>query len=225
MSKLGAISWPHACSWLTASYGKSRIRLVQRHAAAAIVMICATSRSRSASKATTTQSYTDGDNTDVLPTDTMKNTVYALAARDGVAEPEPFGLTLGRALPRAQSQTRRVRVDSLDHPWERISVRRPRDTANRSCDAGPTRARRSVRASGCAGLDRRRHHAICHHEDRRARRLRDSPATSSRRCRKRAIGFCATSLTATWHYGIAEVDFDATLARGAPDAARILRRT
>ena len=28
------------------------------------------------------ESYTDGDNSDVLPTDTMKNTVYALAARE-----------------------------------------------------------------------------------------------------------------------------------------------
>src|SRR3982751_1095055 len=40
-------------------------------------------------------SYTDGDNRDVLPTDTMKNTVYALAARDGVGEPEAFGVSLG----------------------------------------------------------------------------------------------------------------------------------
>ena len=36
-------------------------------------------------------SYTEGDNRDVLPTDTMKNTVYTLAARDGAAEPEAFG--------------------------------------------------------------------------------------------------------------------------------------
>ena len=39
------------------------------------------------------QSYTDGDNRDVLPTDTMKNTVYALAAQHPVDEPEAFGRT------------------------------------------------------------------------------------------------------------------------------------
>ena len=45
-------------------------------------------------------SYIDGDNRDVLPTDTMKNTVYALAARSPVQDPEPFAIQLGRALPR-----------------------------------------------------------------------------------------------------------------------------
>ena len=42
------------------------------------------------------ESYTDGDNRDVLPTDTMKNTVYALAARHPVDEPEAFGRVAGR---------------------------------------------------------------------------------------------------------------------------------
>ena len=40
------------------------------------------------------QSYTDGDNREVLPTDTMKNTVYALAATNSVGEPEVFGRVL-----------------------------------------------------------------------------------------------------------------------------------
>ena len=41
-------------------------------------------------------SYTDGDNSAVLPTDTMKNTVYALAATEPVQEPESFGQRLAR---------------------------------------------------------------------------------------------------------------------------------
>ena len=53
-------------------------------------------------------SYTDGDNSDVLPTDTMKNTVYALAARERIDEPEHFGLVLGGAFPRTQLRSSRA---------------------------------------------------------------------------------------------------------------------
>ena len=37
-----------------------------------------------------------GDNAGVLPTDTMKNTVYAFAKEHGVGEPEEFALLLAR---------------------------------------------------------------------------------------------------------------------------------
>src|SRR6266700_2335633 len=36
-------------------------------------------------------SYSAGDNSRVLPTDTMKNTVYALAKREGLSTIESFG--------------------------------------------------------------------------------------------------------------------------------------
>ena len=42
------------------------------------------------------ESYTAGDNRDVLPTDTIKNTIYALAAGTGIVEPEALGLYLAR---------------------------------------------------------------------------------------------------------------------------------
>ena len=76
------------------SYGKSRIRLVQvsrrgdRHDLRDLTVAVAFEGDYDTS-------YTEGDNRDVLPTDTMKNTVYALAARDGAGEPEAFGLILG----------------------------------------------------------------------------------------------------------------------------------
>ena len=66
------------------------------------------------------ESYTDGDNTGVLPTDTMKNTVYALAARDGVTEPEAFGVALARHFLDRNPLLRHVRIDLLDHVWGRI---------------------------------------------------------------------------------------------------------
>ena len=57
------------------------------------------------------QSYTHGDNRDVLPTDTMKNTVYALAATHPVDEPETFGRVLAEHFLERNPRLRRVRVD------------------------------------------------------------------------------------------------------------------
>jgi urate oxidase len=66
-------------------------------------------------------SYTEGDNSDVLPTDTMKNTVYALAARDGAGEPEAFGLLLGRHFMGRNPKLTRVVVDLVDHGWSHLA--------------------------------------------------------------------------------------------------------
>lgn len=68
------------------------------------------------------QSYTDGDNSGVLPTDTMKNTVYALAAQEAVDEPDAFGLTLARHFLERNPRLARVRLDLTEHPWGRIIV-------------------------------------------------------------------------------------------------------
>jgi urate oxidase len=68
------------------------------------------------------QSYTDGDNSGVLPTDTMKNTVYALAAQEAVDEPDAFGLTLARHFLDRNQRLAQVRIDLTEHPWGRIIV-------------------------------------------------------------------------------------------------------
>ena len=68
------------------------------------------------------QSYTDGDNREVLPTDTMKNTVYALAATNSVGEPEAFGRVLAEHFLERNPRLRRVRVDLTEQAWGRIAV-------------------------------------------------------------------------------------------------------
>jgi len=65
-------------------------------------------------------SYTDGDNAAVLPTDTMKNTVYALAAQHPVEEPESFGLLLANHFMSRNDRLERVRIDVTQHAWGRI---------------------------------------------------------------------------------------------------------
>lgn len=68
------------------------------------------------------QSYTDGDNREVLPTDTMKNTVYALAASHSVGEPEAFGRVLAEHFLERNPRLRRVRIDLTEQAWGRIAV-------------------------------------------------------------------------------------------------------
>src|SRR5215212_2533655 len=67
-------------------------------------------------------SYAEGDNREVLPTDTMKNTIYALAADASVEEPESFGLLLATHFISRNPRLERVTVELTGHAWERITV-------------------------------------------------------------------------------------------------------
>lgn len=66
--------------------------------------------------------YTDGDNREVLPTDTMKNTVYALAAQHPFEDIEDFGLALTDHFLQASPRATTVRVDLAEHLWEPIEA-------------------------------------------------------------------------------------------------------
>src|SRR5687768_13295700 len=102
------------------AYGKSRIRIVQvRRGADRDDLRDLTVAIRF--KGHYDESYTDGDNTAVLPTDTMKNTVYALAAREPVHEPETFGLALARHFLDRNPRLRRARIDLTEHLWGHIA--------------------------------------------------------------------------------------------------------
>jgi urate oxidase len=61
-----------------------------------------------------------GDNAGVLPTDTMKNTVYAFAKEYGVGEPEEFGLLLAMHFVAEQPQVRAAKVTVDSYGWERL---------------------------------------------------------------------------------------------------------
>jgi urate oxidase len=103
------------------AYGKSAIRLVQvqrRGTRHILTDLTVAVRFQGAYDA----AYTDGDNRDVLPTDTMKNTVYGLAATDPGAEPEALGLRLGRHFLERNSALHRVRIDLTEHAWRPLTV-------------------------------------------------------------------------------------------------------
>ena len=65
--------------------------------------------------------HTEGDNTKVLPTDTMKNTVYALAKDQFTASIEEFGLCLVDHFLSNNPQVKEVKASLTEHAWQRMS--------------------------------------------------------------------------------------------------------
>ena len=100
-------------------YGKAETRLVRvskdgdTHSIADLNVSIALSGDLAATHLT-------GDNAGVLPTDTMKNTVYAFAKEYGVGEPEEFGLLLAMHFVATQPQVRAAKVAIEAYGWERL---------------------------------------------------------------------------------------------------------
>jgi urate oxidase len=66
--------------------------------------------------------HTTGDQSDVLPTDTQKNTAFAFAKEKGVGAIEDYALTLGAHFLDASSAAEGARVEVEEYTWERIPV-------------------------------------------------------------------------------------------------------
>ena len=63
-----------------------------------------------------------GDQAQVLPTDTQKNTAFAYAKQHGVASPEDYALALGRRLLAATPAATAARVAVEEFAWRRVEV-------------------------------------------------------------------------------------------------------
>jgi urate oxidase len=115
-------------------YGKAEVRLVRvvkdgdTHHIADLTVGIALAGDLAATHLT-------GDNSGVLPTDTMKNTVYGFAKEHGVGEPEDFGLLLGRHFVGTQSQVHRATITIAAYGWERLGPHSFRRTGDhvRTC--------------------------------------------------------------------------------------------
>ena len=66
--------------------------------------------------------YTSGDNSKVILTDTMKNTVHALAQDVLGEETERFAVTLARHFLERYPQVHRVAVKTRERVWDRLAV-------------------------------------------------------------------------------------------------------
>jgi urate oxidase len=66
--------------------------------------------------------HTDGDQSQVLPTDTQKNTAFAFAKKHGVTSPEDYALALARRLVEATPAATGALVRVEEYAWDRITV-------------------------------------------------------------------------------------------------------
>lgn len=187
------------------AYGKSSVRLVQvrrhgdRHDLRDLTVAIQF-------KGHYDEAFTEGDNKAVLPTDTMKNTVYALAAAERVRDAESFGLALARHFLDRSPRLERVRIDITEHAWGRIAsgdrayghafVRQGPDTRTSTIEAD---RRATTVDAGIADLVilKSAHSAFAGFPRDEYTTL---PETHDR--------LFATSLTATWRYRDLAVSFD-----------------
>jgi urate oxidase len=66
--------------------------------------------------------FTKGDNELLLPADTLRNTVHAIARDESLAEIEQIGMALASHFMSHQPQFTRVRIDLSEQPWSRLPV-------------------------------------------------------------------------------------------------------
>lgn len=66
--------------------------------------------------------FVDGDNQNVVATDSMKNTVYSLAKDDAIASIEDFGLLLARHFVNVYPQVASTTVEIAETQWSRMPL-------------------------------------------------------------------------------------------------------
>ena len=193
------------------NYGKSRVRMVKvsrdartrRHTVTELNVDIALEGNFEAI-------HTLGDNSLCLPTDTMKNTVYALGKDHPIDTLESFALHLGRHFVRNNPQVASARVRIAQVPWERAAIRgreHPHcftkgSDERQTCEAIVTRKGAAVQ-SGIQGL------VILKSTDSAFSGYPKDRFTTLPETRDRI--FC-TSMTATWSYPTtnpARIDFSA----------------
>ena len=103
------------------TYGKSRVRLMKlarrdgRHDLKEMTL-------EILFKGDFASCYEAGDNRNVLPTDTIKNTVYVLARKHEIAAIEEFAQRLIEHFLKDNPQVSEVRVQMTEHLWSRINA-------------------------------------------------------------------------------------------------------
>lgn len=102
--------------------------------------------------------FTEGDNSQILPTDTMKNTVYSLARKSLAASMEDFAKDLVDFLLARNPQVSQARVEVSEKAWDRASAKgkpHPTTFVQSTAERQRTRVERSQRENFAieSGLD------------------------------------------------------------------------
>jgi urate oxidase len=155
-----------------------------------------------------TAAHTEGDNAHILTTDAQKNTVFALA-RDGVGQPEEFGLRLARHFAGAYPWISGARVAVESYGWERIPVGgTPHDHAFRRAGGEVRTAVVTVDGSGPEAEE----HVLAGLSDLVVLKTTGSEFWGFPRDRYTTLAetrdrILATAVTARWRYTGSELDF------------------
>ena len=129
------------------SYGKSRVRLsrITRHSDrhdfnewVVNVML----------EGDFETSFTEADNSKVLPTDTMKNTVYYVARNSKAATIEAFAMELGDYFLAGNAQVSGVMVEIEERAWERMKIDRAPEPTTFKLGGPEVQTVRAVRDQG-----------------------------------------------------------------------------
>lgn len=185
---------------LTANtYGKSRVRLMKlarradRHDLKEITF-------QILFRGDFTSCYETGDNSQVLPTDTIKNTVYALARKHDIVSIEEFAQRLIEHFLTNNAQVSDVRVEMTEHLWSRVSgTAFTRDSLKRTALVKGTRSGASIQA----GIDDL---VILKSSNSAFEGYIKDPYTTLKETKDRIF---ATAVRGVWRYNSSSVDFNA----------------
>ncbi|PRB11539.1 factor-independent urate hydroxylase [Microbacterium sp. MYb62] len=157
----------------------------------------------------------DGNNENVVATDTQKNTVYAFA-KDGVGSPEEFLLRLGRHFTGEFDWVTGGRWEAEQYTWERIPV--AGEGHDHSFVRGGTETRTAL-----VQIDGEETTVIAGLKDLKVLKSTESgfvgyPKDRYTTLQETTDRILATSVTAKWRYGHNDIDFNEVYA----DVRRIL---
>ncbi len=151
--------------------------------------------------------FVDGDNTDIMATDTMRNTVYALAKNHRLDSIESFGMALVDRYLAAGPRTSRATVHIVEYPWQRMMVNGQPHPIAFTRDAGERVATVTGDKNGMrqieAGIDKLQ---ILKTTDSGWEHFLQEEYTTLPDARDRIL---ATVVTANWQYNTTDLDFNA----------------
>jgi len=161
--------------------------------------------------------HVTGDQSQVLPTDTQKNTAFAYAKLHGISSPEDYALALGRRLLDATPAATECEVRVEEYAWDRIGdhsfVRR--GDSVRTCVVTVGRERAHVQ-SGVKDL------VVLNSTDSEFKGFLKDEFTTLAEAEDRIL---ATSLAATWNHSSTNVDWEKSYATVLADLLRTFAGT
>jgi urate oxidase len=186
------------------NYGKSRVRLLRvsrqegRHDIKELILAIRF-------EGDFESAHVQGDNRKILPTDTMKNTVYALARQHPIEPVERFSLHLIEHFLTYNPQVSRVRIQATESLWMRLprgdkpyaSVFTRAGEDKRTANLSGTREGVTIRA-GIDGL------VVLKTSNSAFENFLRDPYTTLKEDRNRIL---ATAIHANWLYSEEEVEF------------------